>query len=71
MNILIFKTSVTQPRQVNRVQSLLTAMPSVADWNFDLEDCDNILRVVSADLSPRYIERTLRKAGIGCEELEY
>ncbi|PTQ93135.1 hypothetical protein C8P68_1097 [Mucilaginibacter yixingensis] len=71
MNILIFKTSVTQPRQVNRVQTLLTAMPNVADWNFDLEDCDNILRVVAADLSPRQIESTLRKAGIGCEELEY
>lgn len=71
MNILIFKTSVTQPRQLNRVHTILTSIPSVTDWNFDLEDCDNILRIVSADLSPRYIETILQNAGIGCEELEF
>jgi hypothetical protein len=69
MNILVFTTSVNAPEQVNRVQPLLTSVPAITEWNFDLEDCDNILRVVSNDLSPRYIEALLHDAGFLCAEL--
>jgi cell fate (sporulation/competence/biofilm development) regulator YmcA (YheA/YmcA/DUF963 family) len=71
MDILVFTTSVSAPEQVSRVQPLLTAVPTITDWNFDLEDCDNILRVVSQDISPRYIETLLHKAGFLCSELAY
>ena len=71
MDILIFTTSVTEPDQINQVQPLLTSVPTIEDWNFDLEDCDNILRVVSHDVSPRYIESLLHNAGFLCAELEY
>ena len=71
MDILIFTTSVTAPEQVSRVQPLLTRIPTIEDWNFDLDDCDNILRVVAQDVSPRYIEALLQEAGFDCVELEY
>jgi len=71
MDVLVFKTSVQEPKQVNKVQTLLTKIPTIQNWNFDLEDCDNILRIVSNGLSPRQIETVLQKAGIGCEELAY
>ena len=71
MNILIFTTSVEKPEQVSEVKPLLTAVPAISDWNFDLEDCDNILRVVADDISPRYIESLLETAGYNCRELEY
>lgn len=71
MDVLIFTTSVTEPEQVTRVQPLLTSVQDITDWNFDLEDCDNILRVVSHDVSPRYIESLLNNAGFMCTELEY
>lgn len=71
MDVLVFATSVRQKRQVSRVQNLLTKIPAIAQWNFDLEDCDNILRVEAKDISPRYIELLLQKAGIHCQELEY
>ncbi|GGB09711.1 MULTISPECIES: hypothetical protein [Mucilaginibacter] len=71
MDVLVFATSVRQRRQVSRVQNLLTKIPAIAQWNFDLEDCDNILRVEAEDLSPRYIESLLQKAGIHCQELDY
>ena len=71
MDVLVFATSVRQKRQVSRVQNLLTKVPAIAQWNFDLEDCDNILRVEAKDISPRYIESLLQKAGIYCQELEY
>lgn len=71
MDVLIFKTNVTSKRKVSKVSTLLTAVPSIQQWNFDLEDCDHILRIVSHGLSPRYVESALQSVGIGCEELAY
>jgi len=71
MNVLVFTTSVSEPEQISKVQPLLTSVPTIEDWNFDLEDCDNILRVVASDVSPRYIESLLHTAGFLCTELEY
>ncbi len=71
MNILIFVTSVEKPEQVSEVKPLLTAVPAISQWNFDLEDCDNILRIEAKDVSPRYIESILHTAGFDCRELEY
>ncbi len=70
MDVLVFATSVEKPRQVSRIKPLLTAVPSINNWNFDLEDCDNILRVEAKDVSPRYIETLLKMAGFECRELE-
>jgi len=71
MDILIFTTSVEKPEQVNKVKPLLTSVPDIKGCNFDLEDCDNILRIEANDISPRYIESLLQKAGFNCRELEY
>ena len=72
MNVLVFTTSVSAPHQVDSIKPLLSSRPEIEDWNFDLEDCDNILRVVSdEDLSPRQIESLLKEAGFACEELAY
>jgi len=70
MEVLVFATNVTEERQVSRVQALLTNLPAIHDWNFDLEDRDNILRIVANDVSPKYIERLLLAAGVNCCELE-
>ena len=71
MDVLVFKTDVTTKKKVSKVSSLLTSLPAIQQWNFDLEDCDNILRIVARDLSPRYVESALKAVGIGCEELAY
>ncbi|MFD0751234.1 hypothetical protein ACFQZS_13870 [Mucilaginibacter calamicampi] len=72
MNVLVFTTSVSAPHQVDSIKPLLSSRPEIEDWNFDLEDCDNILRVVSDDqFSPRQIEVLLHDAGFACEELAY
>lgn len=70
MDILVFTTNVTDEKQVSRVSALLTHLPTVHDWNFDLDDCDNILRVVAHNIPARYIERLLLTAGVNCRELE-
>lgn len=72
MNVLVFATSVTAPHQVDSVKPLLSSKKEIEEWNFDLEDCDHILRVVSDDeVSPRQIELLLNEAGFTCEELAY
>ena len=70
MDVLVFTTSITAPEQIREVKPLLKAVQSIKEWNFDLEDCDNILRVVVNDLSPRYIEGLLQNAGFKCLELD-
>lgn len=70
MEVLVFKTSVSKRTQVDKVSLLLEGMPAIARWNFDLEDCDNILRIVTDRLSGRQVESVLQTAGFDCKELE-
>jgi hypothetical protein len=69
MNILVFKTSITEHEQIVKVSPLLDAVPTIKHWNFDLDDCDNILRIVSNNLDPEAIESLLQTAGFYCREL--
>lgn len=71
MDVLIFTTNVTEIDEVIDVTPLLKAVPSIKEWNFDLEDCDRILRIVADDISPRFIEVLMQNAGFSCMELEY
>ncbi len=70
MEVLVFKTSVSKREEVNKVRTLLKPIPAINKWNFDLEDCDNILRIVADRLSPRLVESVLQTAGFDCQELE-
>jgi hypothetical protein len=70
MDILVFATNVEKPRQVSRIKPLLTAVSEIIHWNFDLEDCDKILRVEVNGLSPCHIQTLLNTAGFECHELE-
>ena len=69
MDRLVFATNVADSKAVSKVKPLLTAMPAIEDWNFDLDDCDHVLRIVSNDLCPRKVESTLQTAGFDCYEL--
>jgi len=71
MDVLIFKTSVATKREVSRIHPLLTSLSEIRQYNFDLEDCDNILRIVSSGVEPQTITHMLHIAGFSCEELAY
>lgn len=71
MEVLVFSTSVKERRQVSKVSTLLAKVQAIIQWNFDLEDCDNILRIEANGVCPRKIETLLQKAGIQCQELQY
>ena len=71
MEILIFKTDVSSKKKVSMIAPLLTSFPAIRGWNFDLDDCDKILRIEASGLNPTSVERLLLKAGFNCQELDY
>ena len=69
--VLVFKTSVTTSRKVGEVKPLLDKLLHQCEkWNFDLEDCDHILRVEAVSVQAAVIMENLRQAGFACVELE-
>lgn len=69
--ILVFRTSVESALQVKKLKPLLDGLlQEYESWNFDLEDCDRILRIESARLSPVVIVNRLEREGFKCVELE-
>jgi cell fate (sporulation/competence/biofilm development) regulator YmcA (YheA/YmcA/DUF963 family) len=70
MEILVFKTNITNEEQTREVGRVLDSIPVVEKFNFDLDDCDRILRIISNEPCARFIESLLAGLGIDCKELE-
>ena len=70
MEILVFKTNLSDTKSIRDVEPDLDIHPHIIEWNVDLHDRDNILRVVSNNISPETIEKLLFYAGYYCEELQ-
>lgn len=70
MEILVFKTNLTDPNRISEVESSLDIHPGIYKWNVDLNDSDNILRIVSKSIEAREVESIVLNAGYYCEELE-
>lgn len=68
MVISVFKTSIEE-RDIISLSPELNKLNGISNWNTDLEDCDNILRVVSHDDMAEEIKSILSKQGFLCEEL--
>ncbi|MBW1654046.1 hypothetical protein [Flavobacterium quisquiliarum] len=65
--IYVFKTSVDSQTKFESASLLLDQLLPESKWNFDLEDCDNILRIDSELDIPNLIQNN----GIfDCIELE-
>lgn len=68
--VFIFKTTVATYAQIKSLKPKLDKLIQQADrWNFDLDDCDNILRVESTACNADEVIKTLQLAGYDCEEL--
>jgi hypothetical protein len=67
--IEVFKTDVVQLNEANEIiRKLLEHFPAYA-INFDLEDCDNILRVKGDDIDAKLIIEILSNNNYICEIL--
>lgn len=68
--VLVFRTSVDRPNDVAQLSPLLDLLMNQNEkWNFDLEDCDKILRVEVIQLQADVIIQQLACKGFYCAEL--
>lgn len=67
--IYTFKTSVRTKRQVRKLKPLINHILPNGKWNFDLEDCDKVLRVDSDENVVVKVIDVLSTNKFHCEEL--
>jgi hypothetical protein len=65
--IYVFKTTVDSKLKLESATAILHELLPHALWNFDLEDCDNILRI---DSDTEISESFLQNDVFDCIELE-
>jgi hypothetical protein len=68
--VLVFKTSVCNQTDISKLKDHLDNVIKNGNWNFDLEDCDKILRIESNKNFKEIIIDLLNKHGFECAELE-
>jgi hypothetical protein len=68
-DILVFKTNILHPSDVEKMSSVLDAFPGIRQWNVDRDDIDHVLRIEADDVHPSQIISIVKKAGYKCEEL--
>lgn len=68
--IYVFKTTVKSRTQVRKLTPHMNKLLPVGRWNFDLEDCDKILRVDNDENIVSRIKDLLKIHSFYCEELE-
>lgn len=68
--IYVFKTSVKTKMQAKKLKPHIDKLLSNAHWNFDLDDCDKILRIDSEENIVIEITGLLNIHQFNCEELE-
>jgi hypothetical protein len=68
--IYIFKTTVKTKSEVKKLKPHIDKTFPNEKWNFDLDDCDRILRIDSEENIVLKITDLLNLHKIYCEELE-
>jgi len=67
--IQVFKTSVRNKKHVRQLSPLLDDLLRQSKWNFDLKDCDKILRIDSSVEILKPVTKLLQDKGFECIEL--
>ena len=68
--IYVFKTSVKTKTQVKQLKPEIKSMLPNDKWNFDLHDCDRILRIDSEENIVSKITHLLNTRQFECSELD-
>ena len=68
--IYVFKTSVKTKKDIRKLKSCLDELCKPANWSFDLDDCDNVLRVNNDLEICGLLIKLLSANGFLCEELQ-
>ena len=68
--IEVFKTDVQKHSQANKLIALLHEHFPNIKINFDLQDCDKILRVEGVNFMPEKVTLLVKENGFICKTLE-
>ncbi|CDA85354.1 uncharacterized protein BN772_03573 [Bacteroides sp. CAG:754] len=68
--ILIFRTSVKNVRDIKHISVLFTLCPQIYKWSVDLENWEKILRIECQGITSTEISKALRAINIYAQELE-
>ncbi len=68
--VLVFKTTVDTQGKARKLKPHLDELLAPVKWNFDLSDCDRILRVEGPQHITSHVIHTLNTHGFDCIELE-
>ena len=68
--IYVFKISVKTKMQAKKLTPHIDKILRNAKWNFDLDDCDKVLRIDSEENVILPIINVLKNHNFECEELE-
>ncbi|MDX5348094.1 MAG: hypothetical protein LPK19_12715 [Hymenobacteraceae bacterium] len=66
----VFKTDVQRQPEAEKLVAALQQLLPGSKINFDLEDCDKILRVEADDVRAEKIAEVVQAKGYWCEVLE-
>jgi hypothetical protein len=66
----VFKTNISDNSLTKGIINKLEIKLPNSKINFDLEDCDRILRIESENINPIVIIEVLLKEGFKCEVLD-
>ena len=69
MGVYVFKTDINSASLIESVKPLLNSYQYITDWSIDMEDIDNVLRVVSVELLENEIIQIIKSKGFICEAL--
>jgi hypothetical protein len=67
MAVEIFRTNITDAVLAGELLKELDFLIPQSRINFDLEDCDHVLRVESAQIKPAHIVLFMKQKGFLCE----
>lgn len=65
----MFKTDINSASLIESVKPLLNSCQYISDWSIDIEDIDNVLRIISVELSENEIIEIIKSKGFICEAL--
>ena len=68
--IYVFKTSVKTKIQIKKLKPHIDKILPEAIWNFDIDDCDHILRIDNTEDIVSAIIHLLNRHNYECAELE-
>lgn len=67
--VYVFKTSVKYKKQIKEIAVEIEQIHGIQEWNFDLEDCDHILRIVANLNISQKVCKKLNSLSYNCQEI--